>query len=43
MYRHEVKTMLLKTCVDLMTLSMISEKIGKLVSLIKYGIPRIFK
>ena len=43
MYGHEVKTMLLKMCVDLITLSMISKEIGKLVSLMKYGIPRIFK
>ena len=43
MYEHEVKTMLLKMCVDLMILLMISEKMEKLVSLMKYGILRIFK
>ena len=43
MYGHEVKTMLLKMCVDLMILLMISEKMEKLVSLMKYGILRIFK
>jgi len=40
---HEARTMLLKTCIDLIILLTMSEKMGRLISLMKYGMSRIFK
>jgi len=43
MYEHKAKTILLKMYIDLIIFSTISEIIGRLVFLIKYGMLRIFK
>jgi len=39
----EASTILLNICIDLMMLSTMSEEMGRLVSLMKYGIPRTLR